>query len=331
MESTSKADTMKKTILFMMLLSPVVFAGFKKSTSGASIDPHDFFSCMEKSVQGDNEGKCVNNGEANQCVGVKRALEDYTKNTKCFQKNNGICLTYGHLQNTQMQWLSTAAGHLAVFHLCVSDRFGASDEKDLSPALNDQNFLNFLRKVDDGSGALGLPNGSVLKRSLQGEKLGTIIASSPEGKKIPSKDIDSMKDSANNPIVIDLETVEKIGGSNPASEGESWGVLRTAFIEGVEEAESNARVFSPKVIEAKKIEESRTPAATVARNPNIFYRTYKSNPYSLGLDTNLFERVSNTYQKQFRSLQGIDDYVRSDLKAPQDIKSFIQKGGAIEL
>lgn len=297
----------------------MALAAPKKNTSGASIDPNDFFSCMEKSVLGDNEGKCESNGEANQCVGFKRALENSTKNTKCFQStSNGVCLTHGYLQNTQMQWLSTASGHLAIFHQCVKNHY--PDANDASAALNDNYFVEFLRKLDDGSSTLGLQNGEILRRSLSGEKLGTIYATSPEGKKIPTKDLSSHMESANNPIVVETESF--VGGSNPSTEGETWFSLKSNFLANYGQSEGPKVFYQQPKKEAQKAAVIKTEA---------YDRKPANNPYTLGLDKNLFERVNATYQKKLRSLQGIDDYVKSAPTPPPSIKDLIKKGEAYEL
>jgi hypothetical protein len=75
---------------------------------------------------------------------------------------------------------------------------------------------------------------------------------------------------------------------------------------------------------------ARGPASE--RDERVFVRSIKANPYSLGLDLSLFDRVSLAYQKRSEGLRGLNDYVkRLPKREPKTVRDLLERNKEMEL
>lgn len=314
-------------------------ASAKKHTGASSLPTHmssgELMSCMEDAIVGRADGDCANNGESDHCVGMKRALEDSNKKTKCFQSEGAACLLYGYKQNSQDQWISVAAGHLALFHECLKKAYGEG-RSDLA---SDDVILSTLSKIDDGSAELGLIQGEVLERTLKGESFGDILARSPMGKKLSLQERYALQTAADTPFPVknpsnkELSADNEHSGTNPFMEGDRLSKARdyftanaTAVNPGVQHLDLRKKVAPAAHQDLANKQESRalSTSGALSIDASVYKREIKYNPYSLGLDRNLFERVSAVYQKKATELVGMDFYIPKGNAKPRDVKDMLK-------
>jgi hypothetical protein len=344
-------------ILIPLLSMPYAEAKPKKKASGASrMESSDFFSCVQSAVNGRTDEVCVGKGESNGCIGMRLAIDYGFRKTRCFSGTNSACLLPGHKQNNQSQWISVGSGHLSNFLRCVRLRYGSDSESGLQAALADKNFLDFIAQTEDGSANFGLNRGEILLQSLRGRRFSSIIQNSPKALEWEFRELQLLKGGADNPGTAEPENAETTEASkNLSQQGESLG---NAWGQAYGVAEPDIQAFNLESWEAPAQATAvaqqlplpavdlptRTPAtapATVSSAPSLtiapkprndlIQRSYKENPYSLGLDKSLFDRVSLTYRRHSPILQNVDLYLKSRPQHPHDVRDEIQRGEAIEL
>lgn len=344
-----------RMLLLLSLLSFLVSEeGFsqkqaKLKTSGASkaparslapgenapLLPEAFLLCVEQAVLGNKQKECEGHEEDNPCVGIRRSIENSFKRTRCvgeLDPSSENCTLWGHRQNNSIQWYSVGSGHLEAYATCVRRRYGTGNSAGYEEALADTAFVEMIRKMDDGSIHLGLGHGALLERVLRGERLSDIIAKSPKGKEMSASYLASVKNAADNATPIRELTIQEeyAGGSNPASEGESYQKLREAYFSEspVVAATYSFGAGTGETIQGRKEASVPLPPIDTAKpNSNgVYVKNLRENPYSLGLDRSLFERVSLNYYRRSRELMSLEQALRQP-EAPRirDLRDLIQK------
>lgn len=306
------------------------------TATGASLSP-DFAECVQDSVIGRSDDECTNRGESPPCVGLRRALENSRKQTLCVKKIKDECKSWSHRGLTQEEWVSVAAGHLANFGVCVKKQYGSDESLGFAEAYADENLVAFLRELDDGSKVFRLPGGSVLVNALQENRFGYLIENSPYARERTPHDLYLIKDAAETPAMFNKEVVANAEGfgPNPAQEGENfreliqrYGVAEVAPEPGrVPAAQTKRGSPAPPAPATDKprpwpLPKPSAPASAAA--------SARENPYSLGLDRTLFERVNSAYRKRAESLRGLEDYVKTYSPAPpKDMSDLLSRGGTL--
>ena len=70
--------------------------------------------------------------------------------------------------------------------------------------------------------------------------------------------------------------------------------------------------------------------ANVAASPALPRPRVVNNPYSLGLDRTLFERITAAYQRRGTELKGTDDFIRTQKHTPaKDLGELLSRGGTL--
>lgn len=341
------------------LVSPAEAKPKKKASGASRMESSDFFSCVQSAVNGRTDEACSTQGDSNPCIGLRLAMENSTLTTRCFvHGQNGTCTRQGHKQNDQPQWIGVAAGHLGHFMRCVRARYGSDNESGTQAALADKNLLEFLSRIDDGSGQYGMRKGQILEQSLRGRLFSTIIHTSPRAADIDPALLRLLKGAADNPNVGEPETSASSGDNSEAGaklnlsqQGQSFAnAYADAFgvpapeVEPFNPAslEQSANITSATSVGDAEREPAALPTApavesiaskqTKAPAPNsVALRSYQENPYSLGLDRTLFDRVSLTYRKHSASMENMDLLLKLAPPRTHDVRDEIQRGGAIEL
>lgn len=309
--------------------------------SGASrMDASEFFSCMESALNGRDDGECSYYGQAPECIGARLALEFGLLRSKCLYRDQGACRVYGHKERSQSQWMSTASGHIALVMECVRHRYGNEESNGRREALQDPQLLAFLRSVPDGSHHFGYKNGEILERSLSDERLSSILARSPVATDLGREELEQLKQAADNPIAIRDPDGKSGRGENLTQEGASFAsAYKEAFADrpttspDLTPVEENASrpVLRPTLARTEKEKEPARKPATEKHVPDhIFAREYKENPYSLGLDRTLFDRVSLAYRRYSSDLRTMDMYIKTaKSRPPRDLSEALARGRAL--
>ena len=309
--------------MLMALLFIVFSAEAKVRSSGAS-QMGGFVSCVQESVLGSSTGPCAGKEESPACIGLRRALEFSAKKTDCVIKRGNGCEEWGHKDRAQAEWASIAAAHLAKFGICVKEKYGSEESSGLKEALADDSLLSFLQQLDDGSGVYRFQKSHILVRALHGDRFGYVLQKSPVAKDYTPHYYHKITDGADTPAPLKnaFQTTAEGEESNPSSEGETFAEAARNFLEDSPKgslfvAAHQATVRNLATPEPKKI-------APVVRNSR------ERNPYSLGLDESLFQRVSTVYYKKTPELRGLDQFVKEfPPPPPRDISELLSKGGSL--
>lgn len=320
---------MRAALILLALLASLPEAVAKPKRSGAS-QMESFATCVETSVLGDAEGECRGRGESENCIGVRRALELSEKKTKCLRLRGQDCEEWGHGEKTQSEWISVAAAHLAKFGVCIRDRYGSETSNGLEEALADEGLLTLLKKLDDGGKVFRLGDSAILIRSLHGDRFSHIIGNSPIVRELPTREVYLFKDAADTPAVLGRNPASSgEHSSNPSQEGEDFSAQFKEYAQATaapqlpQEIRVEQRVAAPIAV---KID---TPAVAMELKEKAENRLLE-NPYSLGLDRSLFERVSSVYRRRGGELKGTDDFIRSNLPPPaKDLGELLSRGGTL--
>ena len=138
------------------------------------------------------------------------------------------------------------------------------------------------------------------------------------------------------PVTEGIETPKGESGASHSRTVGGWDLLGGGGYEaplagGPAPAHPAARNGAEWKLNASGIEEiARRPAAE--GDGKIFVRNVKANPYSLGLDLNLFDRVSLAYQKRFPEMRGVNDYVKSlPRHEPKTVRDLLERNKEMEL
>lgn len=305
---------MRLLVLTFLLLASPAFAKPRVSSgasSARSVTPTA--DCFLTAVNGRYENDCWNDHEADGCVGLRLALENSQKRDRCFARAGEGCLVHGHLQNSQAQWIGVAAGYLEDVRTCVRSQYGGGESSGYAEAMADPRFRDRLRGMADGAEVFGLKSGNFLERTLQGESFGDILASSPLWKEIDARERDRMLAAAENssaPVEVATPT------NAPRTLG-SW--------------EGSPAIVIHSVANAKPAEMKRAPASAPVVT-GYFVRRLQHNPYSLGLDLSLFDRVSTAYQKRSPALRGVEEYIkRLPKREPRDVRDLLGGNRAVDI
>jgi len=62
--------------------------------------------------------------------------------------------------------------------------------------------MDGLKEYDDGAGRFGLESGEILQRAVKGERLSSILASSPFARSVSSARWTAYKQAADNPVTV---------------------------------------------------------------------------------------------------------------------------------
>lgn len=315
----------------------------KRMAGGASrMDGSEFYSCVQSSLNGRTDGECAHYGQALECIGARLALEYSFLRSKCMYRDQAGCRVHGHKDNTQSQWMSAASGHIALFMECVKHRYGRDGSNGRKEALVDPQLRALLHEIPDGSFHFGFSNGEILLRSLRDERLSSILADSPSARILAEDELETLKQAADNPIAIRDPDGKSGRGVNPTQSGVNFKRAYHRHFGSVPEY----LPFHPSDWEAPSPYASSTPPIPV-REPaqvplpepkaelkkvpdHIFAREYKENPYSLGLDRTLFDRVSLTYRRHAHELKGLDAFIRTaNQRAPKDLSEALRRGESL--
>lgn len=302
----------------------------KRSGASSMMDPMDFSSCVKESIQGSKEGKCSANEETPSCLGLRKSLEYFREKKTCMQWRGPDCQEWGTHGKTQAQWMSIAAGHLSKFGVCVRKRYGSDDDNGIKAAAADDQLLQALKKMQDGGSILGLREGELLPLILGGDRFSVILQSVPIADDYKAHDYFRIKDAADNPAKIEfinLSEEEYQARRASHSSGDD------PFAEFIDEYQSTESVAAETLDEAKpNIVANRlevSPEQT--RNPANISDVTKpkavvNNPYTLGLDRSLFERISTVYQKRAHEFRSVDDLVKGTAPPARDFREMLNRG-----
>lgn len=346
---------MRYLVLALLFVVAHAEAKPKRAAGGASrMDGSEFYSCVQSALNGRFDGDCAFYGLAPECIGANLALDYSFRKLDCKQHGRSGCRVHGYLDASQADWMSTASGHIALFMDCVRHRYGTPESNGRKEALADPQLLTLLRSIPDGSIFLGYENGEILRRSLTDERLSSILAKSPKARDLPFDELELLKQAADNPIAIrDPERNPDARGNNPTQNGEqfrhafasSFGFLPELQAFSPDEWASSAPpvTVGGTPAGALAVDEtaakgesseptSRAPAAAggTSTPDHVFVREYKENPYSLGLDRTLFDRVSLTYRRHASDLKSMEMYLRAAGKRePRDLSEALRRGRAL--
>lgn len=309
----------------------------KRTGSSSMMDAFDFSSCVKESVSGSTEGKCSSNSDLPSCLGLQKSLEYFRDQEECMHWKGSNCVEWGSRGRTQAQWMAIAAGHLSKFGVCIRKRYGSDSDNGLRAAVADSHLKTALKKLNDGASNIGYLEGDLLVKVLNGDRLSVILEASPLSEKYTSHDFFRIKDAADNPAKIDfiqMSEEEKVARRNLNSQdpnGDPFEEYLEAHSSSdsvsigaelkVSQEQPAAIPQSENSIASQKMD--RLPASSIERK--ISNRT--RNPYSLGLDQSLFERVSQTYQRRAHEFRSIDELVRTQKIGPaKDFRELLQRG-----
>lgn len=325
-------------LITLLALAPEALAKPKRSlATGASTMP-GFISCVQEAVLGSTEGECGLHPESEPCVGLRRALENSQKKTECHKMEQGVCRLWSHNGWSESKWISVAAGHLANFGTCVKKQYGSETSSGLKEALADQGLLDFLKRMEDGGKVFQLTGSALLMGALKEERFSTLIENSPFARNRTPHELYLLKGAADTPSPYASGKAPAAAyaggeGSNPASEGEDFAEFAKLLYASYEDS------VEPSVVEAlpkkdlSKVKEAAKsfydlrftqPPAAPARQPA------SRSPYSLGLDRNLFERVSSAYRRNSPELSGVEEYLKAYTPPPaKDYSDLLKRGGTL--
>lgn len=312
------------SFVFILLLATTV-AEAKPLRSGASAKPT--LSCIETAIGGRFDGDCANDHEADACVGMQLALRNALRKDQCRARAGEGCLAYAYRQNTQSQWVSVAAGYLAVFHQCVRNHYGSNDSSGAQEALDDPNFRALLASLEEGASSFGLREGSILRRTLEGESFESVLSSSPMWTQIPAHEQDTMELAAKTPYpVVDTAADAQAETARLGGRGISAGKHTRRW--GAPDSGYGAIIIGSTADRGPASGAGAEVSPRPASNGN-FVRALKHNPYSLGLDLTLFDRVSTVYQRHVPNLRGMEDYIKRlpRKSEPKDVRELVNRGG----
>lgn len=322
-------------LIALLTLAPEAFA--KPKRSGASTMP-DFVSCVQETVLGRTEGECGLHPESEPCVGLRRALENSQKKTECHKMEQGVCRLWSHNGWSESKWISVAAGHLANFGTCVKKQYGGENSSGLKEALADQGLIAFLKKLEDGGKIFQLGGSALLMGALKEERFSTLIENSPFARNRTPHEMHLLKGAADTPSPYASAKAPSAAyaggeGSNPASEGDNFDELAKALYASYEEAVVSSVIeAAPKKDDAKEKEAAQSfydLRFTKAPQPAAREPASRS-PYSLGLDRNLFERVSSAYRRNSPELSGMEEYLKAYSPPPaKDYSDLLKRGGTL--
>jgi hypothetical protein len=301
----------------------------KRSGASSMMDPLDFSSCVKESVQGSKEGKCAANEENPSCLGLKKSLEYFREKHSCLHWRGTECQEWGSRGKTQAQWMAIAAGHLSKFGVCIRKRYGSEDDNGLKAAAADRQLLQALRKMQDGASVLGYLEGELLPLALSGDRFSQILQVSTLADDYKPHDFYRIKDAADNPAKMEfLQLTEDELQSRRAN----YTSEEDPFYEFVEANQSSGPISvevagSEKTITPQELKKNPDPArtlATLAEAPKT--KVPLNNPYTLGLDRSLFERISIVYQKRAHEFRSVDDLVKSSAPPARDVRELLNRG-----
>jgi hypothetical protein len=304
-------------------------SGASRSASGAS---SEFAACVETAVAGSKSSQCQNRRDAVPCVGLKRALEFSREKTKCFRPRGEVCEEWGHGEHAQSEWVSIAAAHLAKFGGCLKAQYGSEESSGLAEAQADEGLIALLKKIDDGSRAYRLELGTVLVQALQGDRFGRILERSPLAREISPHDFFTLKDAADTPAVLEQELrADEDGGGASGGEGNIAAIFADFSPDYLPPLPTDRKKSPGPAVVGKFSEpaDQRSPASVAAKPAPLRPRVV-NNPYSLGLDRTLFERITATYLRHSPALKGTDDFIRTQNPAPaKDLGELLSRGGTL--
>jgi hypothetical protein len=303
-------------------------ANAKPDRSGSSA-AEGFGACVKGAVLGRQDGACEGRESSPPCIGLRRALENSALRTNCIVSKATVCFQWGHDGRTQAEWVSIAAAHLATFGGCVKQYYGSENSSGTKEALADGDLVARLQRTDDGSGVFRLDDGSLLLGALHEDRFGYLIQHSPFAKGISGSFLELLLAAADRPATFPPESYNQAyDEGNPASEGESLGWNKNRNPETAPE-DSVVVNPGPLVLKPRPVGEPRRPASTPRKAAAAQLRA-RPNPYSLGLDLSLFQRVNFAYQRRWQELQGMDDYVRAQrIRPPADLGELLKAGGSL--
>ncbi len=313
----------------------------KRTGSSSMMDAFDFSSCVKESVYGATEGKCSNNEDLPSCLGLKKSLENFREQEDCMHWRGSSCIEWGSKGRTQAQWMAIAAGHLSKFGVCIRKRYGSENDNGLQAAAADAQLKSALKKLADGSPILGYLQGELLIKALNGDRFSVLLEKSELSEKFSSHDFFRIKDAADNPAKIEfiqLNEEEKIARRSSSSQDPDGDPFQE-YIDANSSAESvsigseiqTSLDASPALTKKDPQHPSGNSVFGTKRDPaSNTEKKFSSrirNPYSLGLDQSLFERVSQTYQKRAHEFRSIDELVRTQKIGPaKDFRELLERG-----
>lgn len=324
---------MQYFLVLVLALAPAFAFAKERKSSGASTAPAMSRGpdCITIAIEGRSDGECAQERDTDLCSGLKLALGNSLKKEYCFARAGEGCLEYGYKKNSQTQWVAVASGHLSAFTQCVRQQYGHDDTSGLKEALADPNFLRRLESLQDGASAYGLREASLLRRVLEGETFSEVLQASPVWQYLSQSEQQHFRLAAETPMPIP-ERPEDGAGGEALAQGRGWkrggGFLGkpTGVTEGmasgvVVESEHSMKAVYP----------ARAPAAETGAS-GLYVRKLKHNPYSLGLDLSLFDRVSTVYQKRSPALRGVNDFISNvPRREPRDVREMIEMGRPAEI
>ncbi len=303
----------------------------KRSGASSMMDPMDFSSCVKESIQGSKEGKCAVNEETPSCLGLRKSLEYFREKKNCMQWRGQECQEWGTRGKTQAHWMSIAAGHLSKFGVCIRKRYGSDDDNGIKAAAADNQLIQALKKMQDGGSTLGLREGELLPLILAGDRFSVILQAVPIADDYKPHDYFRIKDAADNPAKIEFlnisdEEYQARRSSYASSEDpfydfvEEYQSAEATVVETNGPPKSNLPIADPVVA---TVEQNRIPANSFeSPKPKVMV----NNPYTLGLDRSLFERISIVYQKRAHEFRTVDDLVKRTAPPARDLRELLNRG-----
>jgi hypothetical protein len=277
--------------------------------SGASLSVSpQLGACIDEAIYGRKQEECAGKELAEECLGMKRALENHGYKTDCLREEAGHCVAYGHAGHTQARWVAIASGHLSAFTRCVTQEYGSEEDLGYEQALADPAFRVKIRSLDDGGKVFGLPGGEILERVLQYETFAEIIQESPSALTTSAADLRAFLSAADAPIAVRIgeeEQAELLARRQRARRGKTYAT--TAGASPIQVLTTKDLPPSTWVVpSAPPARKEKPPSAAIQRepamvSPHVHVRRQKRSPYSLGLELSLFDRVSAAYERRERT------------------------------
>jgi len=285
-----------------------------------------YHQCMTQSLYG--QSGC---NEANECIGAQRAAQNSGKKSVCKIKVLFFCLKWGHKQNTQEGWAAVAGQHLANAQKCqqlqikstdnahamlqVDDLTGKTLGSTANGAISDGSNSGISASYDDGAETYGLPKGEVLKRVLNGEKFGDIIASSPFAEGLKPEEVEGFRNAGNNPDeTLANQSIELAKGGGD----DDFGAFGE---EGATPAILGNTNFANQKNSVLKNNQEKSEAERNLASIDLEKLKYGKRFYG---DKTIFQMVSSQYKKQVPTLLSFDFYLeKKKEEIPQDVKAMI--------
>lgn len=306
----------------------------KRKSSGAStMGGKSSMPCFRNAIEGNPD--CAQRADEPVCLGLKKSLENSLKKSDCIRRSGSECVEWGHNEKTQSEWVSIASFHLSEFGLCVKNKYGNENSNGLREALLDPSFLAFIEQQEDGSGDYLLDRQEILMRTLRGERFSQILNTSPLQKKLGNSTFHRLVDAADTPAPLKKEELAKVEDTL-IPERNSFRKPKSPFSISNEmhaaATQNNSDIFNRNSQTINNSIETENYIREIAQSAQgkSKQKLRQKNSYSLGLDLNIFDRISIAYGRKEKEMQGMERYLLEYPVPPvKDMREALNRGGGL--